>query len=407
MKYFFCISVIVLALLFLRVRMYLQYRAIRKMLDNQYALCRQASCLSVFETDFFDLIALAVCRAPYTVRRKLLKRFAIGDIKALFLYLKQNEPPLYFALNVLLKQKECFKKHTGSYSNLSKLALCLIYECQGEYENLARIFSTLPRFFLNIRLRHLQCMLYARCLFLKTDLKKATGILKRLVKFLAKSDKADKVAYAYFMLGDNYRVAGSYDAAHVMYDKAWYIFCKTDERIGQGLVLVALGLNYMSQKKIDEATEYLRAASAIVNKTGNIFYKARILNMQSLCLYLQNLPKQASYSAQKAFEMNKGINHIGGMAFSAELKAVSSYRQGDLKKAEMFAREAVKYFKQTRQEFFENEALYVLACICSAGEQYRKANQIFERLQNRKKMHKAFFNIANIEELRYSADVKK
>lgn len=407
MKYLICLSVIIAVWVFLRIQRHLKCALIRKILWHQYAVCQHIGYLSIFAGDIFELVSLAVMQAPYHLQKEILYGLKKNDVNTLLFYLKQYEPPLCYALNVLLERQTRFVMHKIPRSVFSKLALCLICECQTEHEKIESILKELPVCLLNRKLKFLIKICSARCLFWKTDLNKCSKILSKLLRNLTKKDEADKAAYLYFMLGETYRIAGLYDTAHLMYYHALTIFSKTNQVFGQGVVKCALGLSCILQGCFTEADKYFEDVRRFCYKQHNDFIEARLLNLQALSYCLQHLPDKAYKTAHKAFNKNEAIHNLSGMAFSTELKAVSAYHQEKLTTAHKLADKAVRYFRQARQFYGETEAKYVVACICSALGQKQKADKIFKCLKSRKKIHKAFFYIASIEKLMYGSDVGK
>lgn len=325
MKYLICFFVlIVFGCAFFwwqRQKTHIQVAFLKKFLFQKYDLKNTNTFFSLFADEIFEMVALAVLRAPFKLKGHIFKSLKAGDEKPLLKYLQKNETPIFSLLTSLLHAKPHSKpKKLASASDLSKLAELLCLESEFEYDlkkNLPKKFCFL---YTGKPLRCLKKLCDARRLFLKTDLKKASEILVKLAKIYQKDNNAYKTAYVYFMLGQIYRLAKAYDAAHLMFEKAFTIYDQTHHLFGKNLVLAALAFNCLPQQNFDDAQAYFKEASRFFSRHPNPLFQAKILNGQCCCHLGVNDFNKALKTANKAYLLHKNGAHKSGMAFSLHLK---------------------------------------------------------------------------------------
>ena len=392
MKYFVCFFVLSLFLCacfsWQHQKKYIQSTFIKKILLKKYNSNKTDTFFSLFADEIIEMAAAAVLSAPSKVKRHLFKSFKQGHENELFKYLKQNEAPLFAVLDALLTKKTYTPKKTkGSTSKFSKLAAMLGFESQFEYQLPDNLFKKSPFFFSNKRLNCLSKLFEARCLFLKTDLKKSSEILIKLAIIYQKQNNAFKTAYTYFMLGQVYSLSKAFDTAHLIFEKALHIFNKTHCSYGQHLVLTAIALNFMCQQNYKEAHTYFKQAHTFFHKTENILLEAKTLNGQSCCHLNNNNFKKAHQIANFALKLHQKIGNRYGMAFSLEIQAAANSSFCRHRQAIFQAKSALKHYRFLQNPTAEQKMLYMLTKIYLNAGELQNAKKILNTYIKHKTLH--------------------
>lgn len=402
MKYFVCFFVLCLFsgafALWKHQKRRIQNALIKKILLKKYDFEKTDSFFALFADEIFELTAEAILTATLRTKRYLFKSLKQGNEKALFKYLQKNEPPLFATLNALLTKKRYTPKKTQkSVSKISKLTVMLGFESQFEYQLPANVFEKPPFIFLNKRLRNLSKLFEARCLFLKTDLKKSSEILIDLAKIYQKENDAFKTAYVYFMLGQIYSLSKAFDTAQIIFEKALQIFDKTHCSYGTHLVLTALALNFMCQEHFEDAHAYFDKAKRLSIQIEDLFSQAKILNWQSCCHLNNHNFKKAHQTAASAFRLHQKIGNRYGMALSLEIKAATDSASDRHHQAITQAKSALTYYRLLKNPSAEQKMLFMIAKIYHNAGQHEDA----------KKALNAYFKHKNLHHLSSFEDEKK
>jgi len=175
---------------------------------------------------------------------------------------------------------------------------CFFIESSREYKKLEKNFLELPTFYFHKKYRIFKNLLEARVLFFKTDMKKASQKLLKCLPYFKKNGFVDETAYIFFMLGEMYQVAQSFDVARLMFEKALDIYQKSQNFYAVPFLMLAKGMLLGQQDQFEEAEDCFEKAEKFYIKTKNINEFAQVKYM--LVLTYQNNGNSAK--AEKALK---------------------------------------------------------------------------------------------------------
>ena len=394
--------------LWMWIHAHLKYAFIRSMLLKKYApICKQ-SRLSPFADEIFELVLLAVKHAPVKLKQQIIDDLKNNRISELNKYLKHYEKPLFFALCALSKPNYNIQTNRlSARSAFSKLALGLLFENNFEYHRIPSVLSDSSVWPLYQTVRWVRKVLYVRILMYQTDMRRAANLCVKLLKTFQKCHRAPETAYMCFMLGDIYRYAQNDTVAHMMYDNAARLFHKTGDVGARHLVLHTFGLNYLSQKKFDDALPYFEQARRFCTKYQDIIGEAGALNGQAICFHFKNMPQKSSGFAKKAFKKYKQYKHSEGMACSLQLKAINACYAGQSQQAVCCAKEAMMLYRRIQNFASELEVLYLLSQIHLISGLKKNAQKTFELFVRKQEQYGIRFEQERIDTLKNEINLKK
>lgn len=308
--------------------------------------------LSLFQNTLVELVTDVVLQSPKKQQEEIIFDLKKHQKKELKLYLIQNSPILWFAVNHLFFSQKSFSlPHSLKAKTLSdRLALCLIYESTFHYQMLSDILPKIPSLILRKHNRDLKRLFEARVAFFKTDLKKASKVLWKNIKNFKHAHLYEEQAYAYFMLGEIYRTCSLCDPADMMFRTAQQIYKKEQHSYGNRFILGSYALNCMQSHRLEEAESCFLKALHAFQKQKDTIHEAEILNQLAALSNMNNTPKKAQRLASKALKKHTSCTNKNGMAFSHQQIAISYFHMNNLTLAKKYALSAQRMYKKQRNE---------------------------------------------------------
>ena len=407
MKYFICflvfLSFVFALFIWQRQKRFLKFSFLKNFFLKTYAPKTTRTHLSLLEGEICTVAAVAVLKAPFKIKHHIFKSLKKSNLQPLTDYLKTNEAPIDALLQALLKEK----KHivipkTKAFTQTSKLALGILSEAQFERQSIIR-----PTPFADKNLQNIRRLLYARFLFFKTDLKKASEILIKLIKAYAKENNVLMTAYVYFMLGQIYTLAKAFDPAHLMFEKALKIYTRIHHEYGKNLILTAIGANLLAQNHFEEAASYFKKPKHFHTRNKNKLALAEILGFESYTHFHQNDLEKAIQKANKAFHDYHLLKNRAGMAFCLELQAgiLCSVKKFD--QAKLHLKSALKHYRLLQNRASELKMLCMLTQIELEDKKIANARKVLATCLKHKKQYNLTCYDEELENLKQNLNSKK
>ncbi len=336
------------------------------------------TCL--FSAAIIDLVCEFILTKPEKVKKQILKELADDNYTTLLKKISRQDAALEKLIKVLMLGETTLNSviKPKTFPSLSE---CIFYESTHQYQQLESIIKKIPNYLLNRKKHALKKLFTARCLLLKTDLKKASQELMKSMKTFRKYVYLDELAYAYFLLGEIYRISKAHDVAQMMFEISSGIYKKINHLYGQNFITSAKALNCIGQKRFEEAQVLLQETLKKYADRKDKLHEAEILNQLSLLANIQKEPYSAIKYAKKALNIHTHIKNKLGCAFSQEQLAVAYYTKGSLKVAEEKALAAKKSYQKTHNQTACAEVLALLIRIYTQTNQKEKAKKILNTLK--------------------------
>jgi len=364
--------------------------------------------LCLFNDILIEMASKCLMKASYKKQKKILEDLKNGNTEKLFEYTRSQEENLNFALNHILPSSAPYHiPPKNSKNKNSKLISAIIHECTFEYPSIKEDLKQTPFLILSQKNRIIRQLLSARCLFLQTDLQNASKLLLKTVQKLRKLKLYNELAYAYYMLGEIYRVAGLHDIAEMMLTSSLQIYKNTNHKYGQTFITAIKGLNCIDAKRFEDAQNYLNQALKIYTKNKDKQHEAEILNQMAILLNTKGTFQEAYINANKALKKHKFCNNISGLALSYQQMAISAYNMENFKTAEKYAEMAKKNYQLHQNHAALTESLELLTRICIKKKNLKKAKKYLNALKYRKKRYHQYFSLENLKKLSQDINAEK
>ncbi len=355
--------------------------------------------ISLFSSSIIDLLVDFILQKPQKVRKQILSELEKNKYNTLIKKIKRSEPLLTDLFQKLFTGKTKNISNAFGKTTCSAFTRCIFLESTHQYPKLDDALKSIPNWKLNKKQKAFKEIFQARCLLTKTDLKKASKTLMASMKTLRKNALTDELAYAYFLLGEIYRITGKYDIARMMFEISAGIYKKLQHPYGQNFITAIKGLNALGQKNFDEANSFFQQALSAHKKNNDALHEAEILNQQALLCNLQNAPLKAAKLAQRALKKHKDLKNRAGMGFSYEQLAISKYKSSEFLAAERYALNAKNaYIKENNKNAYA-ESLALLTRIYTQTKDSQKFKKTQNLLKNLQKQNPSYFLLENLQNL--------
>lgn len=356
--------------------------------------------ITLFSSSIIDLLIDFILKKPKKVQKQILSELEKNRYKTLIKKTRRADPILADLFQKLFTGKTQNAINKQNKAIPASFSYCIFLESAHQYQKLDNVLKNIPNWKLNKKQRAFKEIFRARSLLTKTDLKKASQILMKSMKTLRKNALTDELAYAYFLLGEIYRITGTHDIARMMFEISSGIYKKLQHPYGQNFITSAKALNAVGQKNFDEANSLFQKALDAHKKNNDELHEAEILNQQALLFNLQNTPLKAEKAAQKALKKHKNLKNSAGMGFSYEQLAVSKYKSSEFLIAEKHALNAQKIYSKEKNKSAYAEMLALLAQIYMQTNNSAKLRKIRNRLKILQKQNPSYFLLENLQNLR-------
>ena len=245
-----------------------------------------------------------------------------------------------------------------------------------------------------------------------SDPEKADKLTLHLLNFTAEKKYYFENAYAYYLFGTSKFYKGDYDLSLKITRKALNVFKKYDKKLYISMAYLQLGINDISQMKLDSAQLYLEKSKKIkeeikdneglgyvynslgiiqdyssnypeaaelyikaldiFNKTDNKGEASNTYNNLSIIQYNLGNFQDAIKSQHKAIELNKEIRQYSYLPMNYVCLSTYYSEVDSIEKAIQFGHDALE---QSRKLENRRAILYSLSCL---GDLYLKQNRYRE-----------------------------
>ncbi len=361
--------------------------------------------LCLFSNAIVDLICEFILTKPEKVKKQILKELAEKNYTTLIKKSSREDVALSKLIKSLLTDEKILNTDI-KHKSFPSLSECIFYESTYDYEALKSVIKKIPNFYFSPKKHAFKSLFTARCLLLKTDLKKASQTLMKSMKTFRKHSCLDELAYSYFLLGEIYRISKAHDVAQMMFEISSGIYKKTNHFYGQNFIASAKAVNCIGQKRFDEARSLFQDLLKKYKEKKDDLHEAEILNQLALLANIQNNHADAIKYAKKALSIHEKLKNIIGASFSQEQIAIANYAKGSFKIAEEMALAAQKGYLKNKNETAYAEILALLIRIYIQTDQKEKLKKANNALKKLEKQNKSYFSLENLRNLRHDIDVE-